>query len=47
VPANLAKNIVAQIKEFGQARRGWLGVRIQQVTPEIAESIGLRKRRAP
>jgi len=42
VPANLAKNIVAQIKEYGQARRGWLGVRIQQVTPEIAESLGLR-----
>jgi len=43
VPANLAKNIVAQIKEFGAARRGWLGVRIQQVTPEIAESVGLRE----
>ena len=42
VPANMAKNVVAQIKEFGKARRGWLGVRIQQVTPDIAESLGLK-----
>ena len=42
VPANLAKAVVAQLKEFGHARRGWLGVRIQQVTPDIAESIGLK-----
>ena len=42
VPANLAKSVVAQLKEFGHARRGWLGVRIQQVTPDIAESIGLK-----
>ena len=41
VPANLAKSVVAQLREFGHARRGWLGVRIQQVTPEIAEGIGL------
>ncbi|GAC1343324.1 MAG: DegQ family serine endoprotease [Acetobacteraceae bacterium] len=42
VPANLAKSVVAQLREFGHARRGWLGVRIQQVTPDIAESIGLK-----
>ena len=42
VPANLAKSVVAQLKEYGHARRGWLGVRIQQVTPDIAESIGLK-----
>ena len=42
VPANLAKNVVAQLREFGKARRGWLGVSIQQVTPEIAESLGLK-----
>ena len=41
VPANLAKNVVAQLREFGHARRGWLGVSIQQVTPDIAESLGL------
>ena len=43
VPANLAKNVVAQLREFGKARRGWLGVNIQQVTPEIAESLGLKE----
>ncbi len=42
VPANLAKAVVAQLREYGHARRGWLGVRIQQVTPDIAESIGLK-----
>ena len=42
VPSNLAKSVVTQLREFGRARRGWLGVRIQQVTPDIAESLGLR-----
>ncbi len=41
IPSNMAKNVVAQLKDFGHTRRGWLGVRIQQVTPDIAESLGL------
>jgi len=41
VPANLAKQVIDDLKEFGRTRRGWLGVRIQTVTPEIAESLGL------
>jgi serine protease Do len=41
IPSNLAKQVVAQLKEFGKTKRGWLGVRIQAVTPEIAESLGL------
>ena len=41
IPANLAENVVAQIIEFGRTRRGWLGVRIQTVTEEIAEGLGL------
>ncbi|MBV8097342.1 MAG: DegQ family serine endoprotease [Acetobacteraceae bacterium] len=41
IPANMAKNVVAQLRDYGHARRGWLGVRIQQVTPDIAESLGL------
>ena len=45
VPANLAKTVVAQLREFGHARRGWLGVSIQQVTPDIAESLGLKEPR--
>jgi len=45
VPSNTATPIIAQLKEFGEARRGWIGVRIQQVTPEIAESLSLGKPR--
>jgi serine protease Do len=41
VPANIAKNVLGQLREFGTTRRGWLGVRIQTVSPEIAESLGL------
>jgi serine protease Do len=42
IPSNMAKNIVAQLKDFGHPRRGWLGVKIQQVTPDIADSLGLK-----
>ncbi|MEE8270419.1 MAG: DegQ family serine endoprotease [Alphaproteobacteria bacterium] len=41
IPSALARNVVEQIIEFGRTRRGWLGVRIQTVTDEIAESLGL------
>jgi serine protease Do len=41
IPANLAREVVGQLRQFGIARRGWIGVRIQQVTPEIAEGLGL------
>ena len=41
VPSNMAKAVVSQLREFGRARRGWLGVNIQQITPEIAEGLGL------
>ncbi len=43
VPSNLAKPVVMQLRQYGHARRGWLGVRIQQVTPDIAEAIGLKE----
>ncbi|MES2539282.1 MAG: Do family serine endopeptidase [Pseudomonadota bacterium] len=39
--ANVVTKVVEQLKEFGETRRGWLGVRIQDMTPEIAESMGL------
>ncbi len=45
VPTELAENIVNQLIEFGETRRGWLGVRIQPVTDEIAESLGLSNAR--
>ncbi len=43
IPAALAKNVIEQLSEFGRTRRGWLGVRIQTVTDEIAESLGLKE----
>lgn len=41
--SNVASNVVAQLQEFGTTRRGWLGVRIQDVTEEMAEAIGLAR----
>ena len=41
IPANLAREVTGQLRQFGIARRGWIGVRIQPVTPEIAEGLGL------
>lgn len=40
-PSAIAGPVIAQLREFGQTRRGWLGVRIQSVSPEIAESYNL------
>lgn len=45
IPSALAKPVVAQLIEYGRTRRGWLGVRIQSVTDEIAESLSLDKAR--
>tara|TARA_R110000868_G_scaffold4155_31_gene25556 strand:- start:9830 stop:11278 length:1449 start_codon:yes stop_codon:yes gene_type:complete len=42
IPSNLASPIIDQLREFGKARRGWLGVRIQTVTDEIAQSLGMK-----
>jgi serine protease Do len=41
IPSNLAKNIVAQLRDGGRVRRGWIGVNIQQVNEEIAESLSV------
>ncbi len=41
IPSELAVSVVQQLREFGETRRGWLGVRIQPVTPDIAESLGM------
>jgi serine protease Do len=45
IPSNLAKPIVDQLEKFHHARRGWLGVNIQSVNDEIAETLGLGKPR--
>lgn len=43
IPSNAAKRVVEQLVQFGETRRGWIGVRIQPVTPDIAESLGLKE----
>lgn len=43
--ANLVKPVLASLRQYGRTRRGWLGVQIQSVSPEMAESIGLDKAR--
>jgi serine protease Do len=42
IPSNLARNVIEQLKGYGHARRGWLGVRIQSVTDELAEGLHLQ-----
>ncbi len=39
--SNVVTKVVAQLKEYGETRRGWLGVRIQDVTDDVAEALGL------
>ncbi|MBN35110.1 MAG: serine protease [Rhodospirillaceae bacterium] len=41
VPSNIVERVIDQLSEFGRTRRGWLGVRIQSISPEIAEGFGL------
>jgi len=43
--ANLVKPVLVSLRQYGRTRRGWLGVQIQSVSPEMAESIGLDKAR--
>src|SRR6202008_5704 len=42
VPSNSATVVLDQLRQFGEIRRGWLGVRIQQVSDDIAESLGIK-----
>ena len=43
IPINLAKHVMDQLKSHGRVVRGWLGVEIQEVTPDLAQSFGLAK----
>jgi serine protease Do len=45
IPSAIARNVVDQLRTHGRVRRGWLGVQIQSVTDELAESVGLDKAR--
>jgi len=42
IPVNMAKEIVPQLKDKGHVTRGWLGVGIQKITPELSKSFGLK-----
>jgi serine protease Do len=42
IPAETVKNVVAQLRDKGSVTRGWIGVQIQPVTPDIADSMGLK-----
>jgi serine protease Do len=43
IPINLVKSVVAQLKTHGKVIRGWLGVAIQDITPDLAKSFGLKQ----
>ena len=43
VPSDTASSVIDQLRQFGETRRGWLGVKIQSVTEEIAESLGVKE----
>ena len=43
IPADTVKSVVAQLKEHGSVTRGWIGVQMQTVTQDIADSLGLKK----
>ncbi len=43
IPAETVKNVVAQLRDKGTVTRGWIGVQIQPVTPDIADSMGLKQ----
>jgi len=45
IPINMAKEITPQLQEKGRVTRGWLGVSIQEVTPELAKSFGLKEKK--
>jgi serine protease Do len=42
IPSRTVANVIGQLREFGEARRGWLGVRIQEVTDDIAGGLGMK-----
>jgi serine protease Do len=45
IPINMAKEIAPQLQEKGHVTRGWLGVGVQEVTPELAKSFGLKEKK--
>lgn len=43
IPSNMAKSVISQLKEKGKVVRGWIGVSIQSLTPELSQSLGLKQ----
>jgi serine protease Do len=43
IPSDLAKHVIDQLMSMGRTQRGWLGVKVQPVTEEVAEALGLQK----
>jgi serine protease Do len=43
VPSEIAVPVIEQLRQFGEVRRGWIGVRIQEVTDEFAEGLGMQR----
>jgi len=43
IPAETVKNVIAQLRDKGSVARGWIGVQIQSVTPDLADSMGLKQ----
>jgi serine protease Do len=43
IPSDTVKSVIAQLREKGSVTRGWIGVQIQPVTPDIADGLGLKK----
>lgn len=43
IPTSLAKPVIEQFKQYGRTHRGWIGVKIQEVSDEMADSLGLEK----
>ena len=41
IPSEIATNVIAQLREYGETRRGWLGIRLQEVSEDIATGLGL------
>jgi serine protease Do len=42
IPSNLARGVIAQIARYGKVRRGWIGVRLQQIEPGMGAALGMR-----
>ena len=45
IPVNMAKEVMPQLKDKGKVTRGWIGVGIQEMTPELAKSFGLKEKK--